>query len=475
LKVLAKSSANNENLCHALAVAYLLAIAAGLITSAAFHPMHFWPAMPIGLFLLLKLNKSESFKARILLNFLFGIAFQIITLYWVGTYVGSFAWIALVLMQATFLILLSFTNGAIAFAVAWVAYEFVLRSFPFGGFGWSRIGYALTQSPLNYLYPRISIVGVAFLVVLSLALLLEKRFKALVILLPIYLVIGLIPVSVADTGTLKVGLVQGGQNLKLDNTFENSEGAIGKHFLATKKIKAGSVDLVIWPENAVMHDPFARKQTNLNFNAEVARIKAPILVNANLSDGTNGSVIIGDGLNQSYSKRYLTPFGEFIPLRSVVEKITDKADLVIGYKPGEDAYLFSSGTKRFRTLICYELLSDKQARKEMADADFIVVQTNNATYYGTWQLDQELAIAQARSAETSRQSAYVSTTGGTSLIDERGQVFSSIPKYSNQVLIGEIETRQGATPASKFGSSLEILIIALWLFFLGKTSRAFRR
>ena len=456
-------------------MAYLLAIAAGLITSSAYHPLHIWPAMPIGLLLLINLNKSQNFKKRILTNLLFGISFQIITLYWVGTYVGSFAWIALVLMQSTFLILLSFTNGAISFAASWVVYEFVLRSFPFGGFGWSRIGYALTESPLNYLYPRISIVGVAFLVVFSLALLLEKRRKAVVILMPIYIAIGLIPVSVANTGSLKVGLVQGGQNLKLDNTFENSEGAIGKHFLATKKIKAGTVDLVVWPENAVMHDPLVRKPTNKNFIAEVNRIKAPILVNANLSDGTNGSVIIGDGLNQSYSKRYLTPFGEFIPLRSIVEKISDKTDLVSGYKPGEKPYLFTISSKRFRTLICYELLSDKQARKEMADADFIVVQTNNATYYQTWQLDQELAIAQARSAETSRQSAYASTTGGTSLIDEKGRIISSIPKYSNQVLVGEIQTRKGFAPATKYGSTLEVVLVILWLLFLYKSRRTFRR
>ena len=117
-------------------------------------------------------------------------------------------------------------------------------------------------------------------------------------------------------------------------------------------------------------------------------------------------------------------------------------------------------------MICYELLSDKQARNEMADADFIVVQTNNATYYQTWQLDQELAIAQARSAETSRQSAYVSTTGGTSLIDEKGRIISSIPKYSNQVLVGEIQTRKGVTPASKYGTTIEILLIFLWSMFL---------
>ena len=456
-------------------MAYLLASLAGLIASAAFYPAHFWPALPIGILILIHLNRSDNFKKRIVLNFLFGISFQIISLYWVGTYVGSFAWIALVLMQATFAILLSFTNGAIAFASAWVVFEFVLRSFPFGGFGWSRIGYALTESPLNFLYPRLGIVGVAFLVVLTLGLLLEKRFKALITLIPIYLILSLIPVSVANTGSIKVGLVQGGQNLKLDNTFENAEGAIDKHFLATQKIQTGTVDLVIWPENAVMHDPLVRKSTKERFTAEVERIKAPILVNANLSDGTNGSLIIGDDLNQSYSKRYLTPFGEFIPLRSIVEKITDKADLVSGYKPGEKPYLFKIGSKTFRTLICYELLSDRQARTEMADVDFIVVQTNNATYYQTWQLDQELAIAKARSAETSRQSVYVSTTGGTSLLDENGRTFASIPKYTNQVLVGALQTRQGVTPAAKFGSTLELVFIVAWLFFLYKSRRTFRR
>ena len=452
-----------------------MAFAAGLITSAAFHPLHFWPAMPVGLYLLLWLNQREQLKRRIAINFIFGIAFQLITIYWVGTYVGSFAWIALVLLQATFLILLSFTNGALSFAAAWIAYEFVLRSFPFGGFGWSRIGYALTNSPFNYLYPRISIVGVAFLLIFSLGWILKNRFRALIALLPIYLIIAIIPVSVTNTGKIEVGLVQGGQVLKLDNTFENSEGAINKHFLATKKIESGAVDLVIWPENAVMHDPFVRVGTKEAFNSEVARIKAPILVNANLKDGTNGSVLIGDVAEQSYSKRYLTPFGEFIPFRSIVEKLSDKADLVSGYIPGQEPFLFNSGGRTFRTLICYELLSDKQARNEMADADFIVVQTNNATYFETWQLDQELAIAQARSAETSRQSTYVSTTGGTSLINEKGRIIKSIPKYSNDVLIGKIQTRKGITPATKYGSSLEILLILIWLFFLGKSYWTFRR
>jgi len=447
-------------------VTYLGAMLAGLIASSAFHPINFWPALFLGLAWLYHLNRERRVKERLLINFLFGFSFQIYLLYWIGTYVGWYAWLALVIMQALFFVVLSFTKGPIGFAASWIAFEFILRSFPFGGFGWNRIGFALTQSPLNYLYPRLGIVAVAFFAVLATALVVQYRVKGLAISLTFFLLLALIPVSVIDGGIIKVALVQGGQKIKLDNTFENAEAAISKHFKATAKIPAKSVDLVIWPENAVMHDPLVRKQTKNAFLTEISRIDAPILVNANLKDGTNGSVLLGTDELQSYSKRYLTPFGEFIPFRGLVERINEKAKRVSGYKPGETPYLFQTENGTFRTLICYELLSDKQARTEMTDADFIVTQTNNATYFQTWQLEQELAIAKARSAETSRHSAYVSTTGGTSLIDEDGSVVQSIPKYENQVLIGELKTRSGSTPASKFGSTFELMVLALWLFLL---------
>jgi apolipoprotein N-acyltransferase len=444
-------------------VIYLWAALSGLLASAAFEPISFWPALILGIAGLYLINRKGNLKQRIKVNLLFGIAYQIFSLYWIGTYVGWYAWLALVLMQATFFIALSFTSGPVSFATSWVLFEFILRSFPFGGFGWSRVGFALTDTPFNYLFPRVGIVGVAFLIVLTIALTIEHRVKGASIAFLSLLAISLIPVNVNDGKVIRVALVQGGQTEKMDNTFENAEAAVSKHFEATRKIPERSVDIVLWPENAVMHDPIVRRTTNETFISEVNRIKAPILVNANLIDGTNGSVLLGDGSDQRYSKRYLTPFGEFIPFRSIVERINDKAKKVSGYVPGQEPYLFRIDKGNFRTLICYELLSDKQARTEMADADFIVTQTNNATYFKTWQLEQELAIAKARSAETSRHSAYVSTTGGTSLIDEDGRVFNEVPKYQNQVLLGEITTRTGSTPASKYGNYLEFVILGLWL------------
>lgn len=402
------------------------------------------------------------------------MGYQIFNLYWVGTYVGSFAWLALVFMQSTFFMALSFAKRPVEFAISWVFVEFILRSFPFGGFGWSRIGYGLTESPFNSIYPKVGIVGIAFLTVWISSEIVKWNIKKTIFIAVALLAMSLFPVNIAKGESIEIALVQGGQSNNLDNTFENARKSLERHFAVTKTIDEKDLDLIIWPENAIAHDPLVRISTRNRLKAEITRLSTPILVNGNLADGTNGSVLIEDEKIQSYSKRYLTPFGEFIPFQSIVEKIYDKAGKVVPYLPGDSPYLFDSEGGKFRTLICYELLSDKQARTEMADSEFIVVQTNNSTYFKTWQLEQELAIAQARSAETSRESAYVSTTGGTSIIDSRGRIKSSLEKYESRTLMGQIQKRNGATPASKYGSILEYLILGAGLLLLGKSRRTFR-
>ena len=443
-----------------------MALISGLIASSSYHPLHFWPGVFIGIALLYRLNQESDIKARIKLNIIFGFGFQILTLHWIGTFVGAYAWLALVGMQATFFIVLSFTRGPFGFALSWVVFELILRSFPFGGFGWSRIGFALTESPINFLYPRISIVGIAFIVTLISAYTIERRTKSLVFSVLLLLLIGMIQVNVIKGPPIRVGLIQGGQSEKMNNTFASSEATISKHFAATEMVKPKTVDLVIWPENAVTHDPFLKADTFNGLNTSIRRLSAPILLNANLSDGTNGTILIGAGKTQIYSKRYLTPFGEFVPFRPLVSKISDQSRKVVDYIPGDKPVLFLTNKGTFRTLICYELLSDKQARSEMKDANFIVAQTNNATFFKTWQLEQEIEIAKARSAETSRETAYVSTTGITGIIDNSGKLTDSLPKYTNGALVAEVTTRSGVTPAVQFGSKLEFIFLVLWLFLL---------
>jgi apolipoprotein N-acyltransferase len=66
----------------------------------------------------------------------------------------------------------------------------------------------------------------------------------------------------------------------------------------------------------------------------------------------------------------------------------------------------------------------------------IVVHTNSATFAGTAEGDQQLAITRLRALEHNRQIISISTTGPSAIIDARGEVIDSLKD-------GEIDSLSG--------------------------------
>ncbi|MFM7981098.1 MAG: nitrilase-related carbon-nitrogen hydrolase, partial [Candidatus Fonsibacter sp.] len=112
------------------------------------------------------------------------------------------------------------------------------------------------------------------------------------------------------------------------------------------------------------------------------------------------------------------------------------------------------------TKICYELLSDSQNREI---ADFSIVQSNNATFGYTKQLEQQLVIAKIRAIESGRYFAYVSTTGITSVINPSGGIAQLVPKFKSQTLTYEIPKTSGETINQRLGWIFEPVILILML------------
>jgi apolipoprotein N-acyltransferase len=96
-----------------------------------------------------------------------------------------------------------------------------------------------------------------------------------------------------------------------------------------------------------------------------------------------------------------------------------------------------------------------------AKDDFLVVQTNNATFGDTNQLDQQLNIAQVRALESARNIAYVSTTGTTSFISSQGKILSRLDKFKPAILKMDINTSQGLTYRQTFGHLVEPLAMII--------------
>jgi len=450
---------------------FLYAGLAGLISSTAFAPLSFWPSAFIGLtiwyFLLIKL----PLRSRVYISYVFGLGILLPVQHWTGIYVGNLPWLILCFAQAFIFMLPAFFVGKrqkfnqIAFACSFVAVELLLRTIPFTGFGWSRLSFTQVDGPLQFLYSSGGVVLVAFFIALVSS---AKSVLSLAIISVVIAGLSFLPRIETINEKSSLALIQGGVvNLGLDFNSKPKEVFLGHLKQTSDSVKAGQVDLVIWPENAVDID--------INTNAEVknliieksAFLSTPILVGGvtrSRNNFLNQSFLFDSEIKQAYTKRYLTPFGEYLPLRVMANKISKYANKITDFKAGDRDTNFIINGATFQTLICYELIND--SFRDQISSNFLIIQTNNATFGDTAQLDQQLNIARVRAIETGRFIAYVSTTGTTSFIDNRGKIVKQLPKFKPATLFSELNHVKGQTTTQFFGKYLEYLAAAFLLLIV---------
>lgn len=446
---------------------------AGLISSTSFAPFGFWISAFVGLGLWFFLLDQSRRATRIIGSYIYGLGLLLPTQHWTGIYVGNFPWLLLCLVQSLFFILpaVFFTKSIrfkpFIFASSYVLVELLLRTIPFTGFGWSRLSYTQTQSPISIFYPLGGVVLVAWLLAFSVAI---RRLSAAVVILMFFLLTLIAPTEINGSREIKVALIQGGVN-KLGLDFNSKPREVFFRHLNQTNQLTESVDLIIWPENSVDID--------INQNSDIKQQivdmslakSAPILVGGVIDSNSglkNQSMLFDPYLSQIYTKRYLTPFGEYLPIRSIATSVSPYAKQINDFVAGDQNQVFTIRSASFETLICYELINDR-FRDEIS-SNFLVIQTNNATFGDTAQLEQQLNIAKVRALESGRNIAYVSTTGITSLLTSNGEINRSLDKFQQGSLIGEIPLVEGKTFAQRYGYLLEpFFLTTLLIVRLGRT------
>lgn len=449
---------------------FLLSFFCGALASLGFAPYSIWLAPIIALSLFFNILKKQWLTDRLLLSFIFGLGLLLPNQFWTGTYVGDLPWITLALMQSFLFLPLAVVTpkgrkyNPLLFAFGLVVSELLLRTIPFTGFGWSRLSFTQVDGFLSSFYPLFGGVGVAFLIAFIAA---NKDVRAFALILLIIIGLNLWPNEATAENQLKIALVQGGvKNLGLDFN-SNPKEVFQRHLQTTlTNLKGKQVDLIIWPENSVDIDLFKNQEVKQLITNASADLQTPILVGGiTRSNGKleNISVLFDPTITSTYVKRYLTPFGEYIPLRSFLEKFSPLTDDVSDFSAGTSSNQMKISQFTTDLFICYEILNDQF--KNQIKSDFIIVQTNNATFGDTNQLDQELQIARVRALESGREVAYVSTTGVTSFIDRDGKIRSEIPKFQPNVLIDKVNTYTDTQINQRIGFYPEIFACFM-IFFL---------
>ncbi|MBA3487965.1 MAG: apolipoprotein N-acyltransferase, partial [Longispora sp.] len=179
----------------------------------------------------------------------------------------------------------------------------------------------------------------------------------------------------------------------------------------------------------------------------------------------------GVGPVQQYTKRHPVPFAEYIPFRSVVRSITEKADLVrADFVAGGRAGVFESsapgGVVRFGDVICFEVAYDSLVRDTVTGgAQLLVTQTNNATFNPA-EAAQQLAMVRLRSVEHGRAGLMASTVGISAFTTPDGRAHQSTAFDSQAVVTGQVYLKTSQTPATRLGGTPEMILTGLALFGL---------
>jgi apolipoprotein N-acyltransferase len=291
---------------------------------------------------------------------------------------------------------------------------------------------------------------------------------------------GLLPVDpTGGAPTAQVAAIQGDvpRARNLPQQLNDSE-VTQNHAAATSelaaRVKAGrepAPDLVIWPENSTGLDPSEYPFIYAMLAGAVAAIDRPILVGEVLQNPERnvGQLWVpGRGPTTFYVKRQLVPFGEYIPMRSLLQKFTSLPSLQpVNFTPGHKAVVFHVGKVRLGDVICYEVGFDNLVSSEVdAGANLLAVQSNDADFEldgQTGESAQQLAMARIRAVESDRAVVYVSTTGESAIIAPDGTVMTRSGLWRRVVLEARVPLRSQLTLADRAGSWPQTVIIALTL------------
>ena len=327
----------------------------------------------------------------------------------------------------------------------WCAME-ALQNTLFTGFGWGALGYAQASNPWVLQLGAVggvtlvsaAVVAVNALVAQAVA---DRRRRAGLLGAAAGVLIGahgvgalLLEEADFDSDPLSVGLLQSAfsQGTKWDDAFAT---AMVEQSVDRSLELAGDIplDLMAWPEGAVMDDPLDPEIAPL-ITGFLRRTNVPLLAGgARRVDGgrwaNTAFLLTSDGSDpEPYDKIHLAPFGEYLPMRRYLPWIDRLVpaigDMAAGTTPAVyDVRSRQSGrTRRIGPLICFEVLfPDMSEALRRKGAEFLVVITNLGWFGASNALEQELEQARLRAVEMRLPLVHSANTGISGVFDPWGR------------------------------------------------------
>ena len=449
-----------------------LAVALGALTMVSLPPWGLWPLGPIGLGLWLRFCNRGTARWRDRLEAAASL--------WLGAYLLGLSWITeltapgwiaavpvetLIMALPLSLVPASGRWRALCLPAALVLGEAVRWKVPFGGVPMSNLALGQVDGPwlatavLAGPLGVVALIGVGAVVVERIC---ARQWRAVcwpavaAVAAPIAALSW--PATTVDA-TITAAVVQAGG--ELGTNVDTPQRSVRLRHLDTTNSWPRSSDLMVWSESSTSSDGPLEASDSLAELESLARWRETVLV-ANFYERAvdaerfrNATVAINPdtGLSDRYDKAHLVPFGEYVPLRSLVEPFADLSLISREAIAGEGPGLLSSALGDIAVVTSYEVYFSDLVREGVGAGGRIVVNPTLASSYSTSVVpSQSLASARLRAVETGRWVLQASTTGYSAIVSPSGGVTHRSELRESIVLDGDVELRSGNTPSLVLGS-----------------------
>ena len=501
----------------------LSALVFGAVSALAFQPLALWPLGLLAMAMLIALiAAARSWRDAAVLGWLFGLAHFTLGNSWIATAFTYQAempawlgWLAVPLLALYLAIYPALAAGAaralagggakapigwamiLVFSGCWTISEW-LRGWLFSGFAWNPFGIILLggfdRPGLAALSPWLGTFALSGLAVMSAGicalLVVERAFVPLGLVAGLFAAGMLAPADPDSMGTLPVTLVQ--PNLRQDDLdvpalFEGQFRHIAELSLPHRP---GQRRLVLWPESGLpdyLHDGYPQRyyeQRTAFADPVLARKRlgrvigpgALLLTGAvdlelegGRAAGARNAITAIDSegaIRGSYFKAHLVPYGEYLPLRWLLEPLG--ASRLVGgsfeFWPGTGPRTIDLGPwGKAGMQICYEIVFSGQVTDPGQRPDYIFNPSNDG-WFGRWGPPQHLAQARLRAVEEGLPVLRVTTTGISAVVDGRGVVRQHIAQHRAARIDALVPPPLPPTPFARLGNALPV---ALGLLAIG--------
>ena len=497
----------------------IIPIIFGSLTVLSFEPFNLtiinFLIFPLFFYLLVYINKKSKsvyrkkpYKKNL---FLFGLSFGF------GFYLSGVSWItnsltfddnfkilipfAFILIPLFLSLFLGFTTlvigpylkldfSSILIFSAGVAFSDYLRSYLLTGFPWNL--WAYSTSSLNEILQAVNLIGLHCynLIVVTLFTLpiifffkISRISKFLIIFITLLFIFSLYiygnykinknkKLILSENKKIYVKIISPNFDLQYGLSLKEIEDRLNKLIRYSDPDKKKET-LFIWPEG--VFSGYSYDQV-LNFKELIFKNfsnKHHIIFGSNRLDPISGDfynsmLVVNNNFKivQSYNKRKLVPFGEFLPFKKILndfgfKKITEGHG---SFLKGQEDNNLLIGELSILPLICYEVIFSDLIQKSDNSTNLIVNISEDGWFGKSIGPDQHFAKSIFRAIENNTFLLRSTNKGISAIIDNKGYIIKKL----NRNEAGNIEFEVPLIKSNKIKNDLIffILLITYVLFFL---------